>query len=214
MRAISNLAVSADYRPNILQAKALPLAVSMLRNAQLQGSGSHTFAVLCHAARAIGNLCAGGEIAAAMQQKAAAEGSIAVLLPLLSREREHHEDMQKAGVAHRLSQSMDELLRETVRALAKLSALRQNQRPLVESEQLHLIVKLMGSSETSLGVKAECLELLGHLADVPQVARTSGAIPCAIPCAILRNYSHAFPPRDRQGHGVLPPVGRRHVLRR
>ena len=27
----------------------------------------------------------------------------------------------------------------------------------------------MGSSETSLGVKAECLELLGHLADVPQV---------------------------------------------
>jgi hypothetical protein len=74
MRAIANLAVSADYRPNILQAKALPLAVSMLRNAQLQGSGSHTFAVLCHAARAIGNLCAGGEIAAAMQQKAAAEG--------------------------------------------------------------------------------------------------------------------------------------------
>ena len=73
MRAIANLAVSADYRPNILQAKALPLAVSMLRNAQLQGSGSHTFAVLCHAARAIGNLCAGGEIAAAMQQKAAAE---------------------------------------------------------------------------------------------------------------------------------------------
>ena len=71
MRAIANLAVSADYRPNILQAKALPLAVSMLRNAQLQGSGSHTFAVLCHAARAIGNLCAGGEIAAAMQQKAA-----------------------------------------------------------------------------------------------------------------------------------------------
>ena len=132
MRAIANLAVSADYRPNILQAKALPLAVSMLRNAQLQGSGSHTFAVLCHAARAIGNLCAGGEIAAAMQQKAAAEarnsgailrnsvrnsaqsfsrgtsllvqGSIAVLLPLLSREREHHEDMQRAGVAHRLSQ--------------------------------------------------------------------------------------------------------------
>ena len=98
MRAIANLAVSADYRPNILQAKALPLAVSMLRNAQLQGSGSHTFAVLCHAARAIGNLCAGGEIAAAMQQKAAAEGSIAVLLPLLSREREHHEDMQRAGV--------------------------------------------------------------------------------------------------------------------
>ena len=42
--------------------------------------------------------------------------------------------------------------------------------------QLHLIVKLMGSSETSLGVKAECLELLGHLADVPQVARNSGAI--------------------------------------
>ena len=98
MRAIANLAVTADYRPNILQAKALPLAVSMLRNAQLQGSGSHTFAVLCHAARAIGNLCAGGEIAAAMQQKAAAEGSIAVLLPLLSREREHHEDMQRAGV--------------------------------------------------------------------------------------------------------------------
>ena len=64
------------------------------------------------------------------------QGSIAVLLPLLSREREHHEDMQKAGVAHRLSQSMDELLRETVRALAKLSALRQNQRPLVESEQV------------------------------------------------------------------------------
>ena len=31
---------------------------------------------------------------------------------------------------------MDELLRETVRALAKLSALRQNQRPLVESEQV------------------------------------------------------------------------------
>ena len=43
----------------------------------------------------------------------------------------------------------------------------------------------MGSSETSLGVKAECLELLGHLADVPQVARNSGAI--------LRSYSHGPP---------------------
>ena len=143
--------------------------------------------------------------------------------------------MQRAGVAHRLSQSMDELLRETVRALAKLSALRQNQRPLVESEQvagrhclhllhpllhlhlllhllhllrlhlshprsepppplqLHLIVKLMGSSETSLGVKAECLELLGHLADVPQAARNSGATG-AILRALLRNYSDALPP--------------------
>ena len=78
--------------------------------------------------------------------------------------------------------------------LAKLSALRQNQRPLVESEQLHLIVKLMGSSETSLGVKAECLELLGHLADVPQVGaqfrRNSGAILCAIP----RSHSEPPPP--------------------
>ena len=95
----------------------------MLRNAQLQGSGSHTFAVLCHAARAIGNLCAGGEIAAAMQQKAAAEGSIAVLLPLLSREREHHEDMQRAGVAHRLSQvarNSGAIRRNSVRNSAQL----------------------------------------------------------------------------------------------
>ena len=116
MRAIANLAVSADYRPNILQAKALPLAVSMLRNAQLQGSGSHTFAVLCHAARAIGNLCAGGEIAAAMQQKAAAEGSIAVLLPLLSREREHHEDMQRAGVRRAIRRNSGAIRRNSAQS--------------------------------------------------------------------------------------------------
>ena len=84
------MSVSADYRPNILQAKALPLAVSMLRNAQLQGSGSHTFAVLCHAARAIGNLCAGGEIAAAMQRRPRRRGRIAVLLPLLSARAAKH----------------------------------------------------------------------------------------------------------------------------
>ena len=145
MRAIANLAVSADYRPNILQAKALPLAVSMLRNAQLQGkSGSHTFAVLCHAARAIGNLCAGGEIAAAMQQKAGG-GGVDRRAPPLAKSRAraprgHAEggggppavaggaqfwrnigasvrnSAQRRSTPHRLSQSMDELLRETARA--------------------------------------------------------------------------------------------------
>ena len=38
----------------------------------------------------------------------------------------------------------------------------------------------MGSSETSLGVKAECLELLGHLADVPQ------CLPILVSDGILR----------------------------
>ncbi len=99
MRALANLAVSAEYRPNLLQAptpprsrpispwspmrrpplisrrtppqaKVLPLLVKTLRDTQLQTDGAHTYAVLCHAARGIGNLCDGGEIAAAMQLKA------------------------------------------------------------------------------------------------------------------------------------------------
>ena len=39
MRALANLAVSAEYRPNMLQAKALPLLVTTLQQAQLQGGG-------------------------------------------------------------------------------------------------------------------------------------------------------------------------------
>ena len=72
----------------------------------------------------------------------------------------------------------------------------------------------MGSSETSLGVKAECLELLGHLADVPQVARNSGAKFSAILCAVPRNYSDRphLPPRAVPAHPRLrrhpPPVDR------
>ena len=57
MRALANLAVSAEYRPNMLQAKALPLLITTLQQAQLQGGGTHTYAVLGHAARGLGNLC-------------------------------------------------------------------------------------------------------------------------------------------------------------
>ena len=150
----------------------MPLIVSTLRGAQLQEGGTHTFAVLTHSARALGNLCADGEVAAAMQQKAAAEGAITVLLPLLKRAREHLQDLRKANVVERLS-GMDELLRETTRALAKLAPLKANQRTMVESESLHLVIEMLSAEAdrdgaVSLGVKLECLELLGSLAAVPQ----------------------------------------------
>ena len=54
---------------------------------------------------------------------------------------------------------MDELLRETVRALAKLSALRQNQRPLVESEQ---VARAATASTASTSSTSHLLDLL-HL---------------------------------------------------
>ena len=41
----------------MLQAKALPLLVTTLQQAQLQGGGTHTYAVLGHAARGLGNFC-------------------------------------------------------------------------------------------------------------------------------------------------------------
>ena len=169
MRALANLAVSADYRPSMLQARALPLMVRTLREAQLQGGGSHTYAVLCHAARGIANLCEGGDVAPAMQLKAADEGAVAVLLPLLTKEFEEAEDVHRAGVGDQLSSSVDSLLRETVRALAKLAQLRSNQLPMVEAEQIHLVVRLMQpGSDASVGLKTECLELLNNLADLPQ----------------------------------------------
>ena len=46
----------------MLQAKVLSLLVKTLERAQLQGGGAHTYAVLSHAARGLGNLCDGGEI--------------------------------------------------------------------------------------------------------------------------------------------------------
>jgi hypothetical protein len=98
MRAIANLAVTAEYRPNLLQARALALVVGTLRGAQMQSDGTHTFVVLTHAARALGNMCAGGDVASAMQQKAAAEGAITVLLPLLTRTRDHLQDLRKARI--------------------------------------------------------------------------------------------------------------------
>ena len=59
-----------------------------------------------------------------------------------------------------------------MRALAKLAQLRNNRLPMVSSEQrpLRVVVSLMRPGSTaSLGLKGECLELLNHLADVPQV---------------------------------------------
>ena len=124
MRGLANLAVTPKYRPNMLQAKVLALLVKTLQQAQLQGGGAHTYSVLSHAARGLGNLCDGGEIAAAMQLKAADEGGVAALLPLLTREVEEAEDVHRAGVGDGLAASVDELLRETVRALAKLVRVR------------------------------------------------------------------------------------------
>ena len=66
-----------------------------------------------------------------------------MLLPLLTKEFEEAEDVHRAGVGDKLSASVDELLRETVRALAKLAQLRHNQLPMVDSPQIHLVVKLM-----------------------------------------------------------------------
>ena len=183
MRGLANLAVTPEYRPNMLQAKVLALLVRSLEQAQLQGGGAHTYAMLSHAARGLGNLCDGGEIAPAMQLKAADEGAVAALLPLLTREAEEAEDVHRAGVGDRLAASVDELLRETVRALAKLAQLRNNRLPMVGSEQrpLQVVVRLMRPGSTaSLGLKGECLELLNHLADVPQalaLLEQDGVIP-------------------------------------
>ena len=58
-----------------------------------------------------------------------------MLLPLLTKEYEHVEDLHRAGVGDKLGSSVDELLRETVRALAKLAELKANQRPIAEAEQ-------------------------------------------------------------------------------
>ena len=77
----------------------------------MAGFVAHTFVVLTHSARALGNLCAGGDVAAAMQQKAAAEGAIPVLLPLLTRAREYLQDLRRANLPDRLS-GVDDLLRE------------------------------------------------------------------------------------------------------
>ena len=172
MRAIANLAVTPEYRPNLLQARALSLIVSTLRGAQMQEGGAHTFVVLTHSARALGNMCAGGDVAAAMQQKAAVEGAIAVLLPLLTRAREYLQDLRRANLPERLS-GVDDLLREVTRALAKLAQLKSNQRPMVESDTIHTVARLLGADAdrdgaVSIGVKLECLELLGHLAEVPE----------------------------------------------
>jgi len=172
MRAIANLAVTPEYRTNLLQARVMPILVGTLKQAELLEGGNHTLALLTHASRALGNMCADGEVAAAMQQKAANEGAITVLLPLLERAREHLQDLFRACVMDQV-QAMDDLMRELARALSKLAPLKANQRAMVESEALHLVVAMI-SAETdrnlavSLGVKLECLELLGRLADVPQ----------------------------------------------
>ena len=168
MRALANLAVSAEYRPSMLQARALPLMVRTLREAQLQGGGSHTYAALCHASRGIANLCDAGDVAPAMQLKAATRARSPCCCRCsrrdLKRRRTH-----RAGVGDQLSSSVDSLLRETVRALAKLAQLRSNQLPMVEAEQIHLVVQLMQpGSDASVGLKTECLELLNNLADLPQ----------------------------------------------
>ena len=175
MRAIANLAVTPEYRANLLQARTLPLLVSTLKGAQMQQGGSHTFVVLTHTARALGNLCAGGDVAPAMQQKAAVEGAIPVLLPLLTRAREYLSDIQRANMPDRLS-GVDDLVREVVRALAKLAQLKSNQRPIVESDAIHMVVRMLSpdadrDGAVSIGVKQECLELLGHLAEVPECLR-------------------------------------------
>ena len=50
MRAIANLAVTPEYRANLLQARVLPLIVGTLRGAQQQSQGGdHTSVVLTHA---------------------------------------------------------------------------------------------------------------------------------------------------------------------
>ena len=51
-----------------------------------------------------------------MQLKTADEGGVAALLPLLAKEAEEAEEVHRAGVGDRLAASIDELLRETVRA--------------------------------------------------------------------------------------------------
>ena len=99
-------------------------------------------------------------------------GAVGVLLPLVTRTRDHAADLRKAKVSSGLVE-LDELLRESIRALAKLAELKANQRPVVESDVIHQIIRMLGAESAdegavSIGVKQECLELLGHLADVPQ----------------------------------------------
>ena len=199
MRAIANLAVTPEYRANLLQARALPLIIATLRGAQLHEGGEHNFLVVAHSARALGNMCADGDVAAAVQQKAAAEGAVTVLLPLLQRSQEHLQDLRRAKLTDDRLAGLDDMLRETVRsdqrallagpplqpsidlsqvrALAKLATLKSNQRPMVESDTLHLIIEMLSAEAdrdgaVSIGVKQECLDLLGQLADVPQCLST------------------------------------------
>ena len=174
MRAIANLAVTPDYRANLLQARTLPLIVQTLKAAQMHSGGTHTFIVLTHSVRALGNMCAGGDVAAAMQQKAAAEGAVSVLLPLLTKAKEHLSDLRKAHVVGDRVSGVDALLRETARTLSKLAQLTANRRPMVESDVLHSVIAMLSTeadttdNAVSLGVKEECLALLGQLADVPE----------------------------------------------
>eukprot|EP00966_Prymnesium_polylepis_P182099 4218217-Prymnesium_polylepis.1 len=89
MRALANIAVSPEYRSNILQAKVLPLLVGALDSAVLSDSGTATYESLCHAARALANMCVGGDVEAAIQQMAANIGAVKVLLDLLARTQEY-----------------------------------------------------------------------------------------------------------------------------
>ena len=75
-----------------------------------------------------------------MQLKAADEGAVAALLPLLVKEAEEAEDVHRAGVGDRLAAAVDGLLRETVRALSKLAQLRNNRMPIVGAVQQPLQV--------------------------------------------------------------------------
>ena len=79
--------------------------------------------------------------------------------------------MREARLAERLS-GVDELLREVTRALSKLAQLKSNQRPIVESEAIHIVTGMLGATSdaegaVSIGVKLEGLELLCHVVDVP-----------------------------------------------
>ena len=126
MRAIANLAVSPEYRPAILQPKALPLLVGCLRDTSLHEAAAAKVEALSHAARALANLCAGSarsagsagsagsalglitgeEEAAAIQQRAASEGAVDVLLEMLSRAHDHWRDLRKAEVSDSAIQSV------------------------------------------------------------------------------------------------------------
>ena len=67
---------------------------------------------------------------------------------------------------------------EVTRALSKLALLKTNQRAIVDSETLHIVIEMLGASEdsgegsVSLGVKQEALELLCPLSDLPECLST------------------------------------------